>query len=61
MTTILSSLDPVTFDGDDDRVGLVHRYAGRDDTRTACDVPLAPDHGVVSSASTKPLCTDCWA
>jgi hypothetical protein len=63
MSTIFATVDPVTFDGADDPVGLVHRYADHDTTylATACGLPLAFDHGVVSSASTKPLCGECWA
>jgi hypothetical protein len=56
----LNAYDPVTFTGPDDMEGTVHRY-GRTARETGCGLTLAHDHGVVSPASTKPLCDGCWA
>jgi hypothetical protein len=60
MLTLINAYDPVTFTGPDDREGTVHRYAEGRSYVTACGTRLAADHGVVSNASTKPLCEGCW-
>jgi hypothetical protein len=55
MSTIFATVDPVTFDGPDDPVGLVHRYADHDTTylATACGLPLA-SYTTPSRTTSKP-------